>query len=305
MFRRGAALCVLVVLISLLPPGASAQDRSPPPTQRGCTGTTVTPRLSTRVLRKSRPNQTLCFTSGVYRHGITAKEEQMLVASPRTVLRGRGKGIGIRVKRGGSAKGFEVKRFGIGIKTVHNTTVANNQVHHNKKVGINAYGRGIVIRGNEIAHNFFTGDESKPKACWGKGGAYMANTRRLLFTRNRVHHNVCDGVHFDVGSRRGKVVHNRTMRNTRFGIFFEASCDGKIKRNTSRRNRGGGVGISTSLRVHVHHNRFGDNGKRIGVLIWDHKGHQGVKPKCNPKYRSGGHRVYKNRMHGDRVIRRK
>jgi len=303
--RRSAMLTGLVLFLSPMVSGAYPQEPPRPTSLNECTGTTVTPRLGTRVLRKSKPHQTLCFSAGIYRQGITAKEGQKLVASPGTVLKGRGKGIGIKVRRGGSARGFEVLRYAIGIKTVHNTTVANNFVHHNKEVGINAYGKGIVIRGNKIAYNFFKGDESQPRACWGKGGAYMANTRRLLFKRNRVHHNVCDGVHFDVGSRRGRVVRNRTMRNTRFGIFFEASCDGNIKRNTSRRNRGGGVGVSTSLRVRVHHNRFGDNGRRIGVLIWDHKGHKGVEPKCNPNYRSGGHRVYENRMHGDKVIRRK
>jgi nitrous oxidase accessory protein NosD len=300
MWKRGVLFCCFTLFTSLTPLDSFGYESTSAPIANACEGMALTPRTAQRRLSSSTPGQTLCFSAGIYRHGLTVKEGQTLVAEDKTVLRGDGTGIGIEVKKGGSAIGFEVKRFAIGIKTVHYTTVANNYVHHNRQVGINAYGNGIVMRNNEIARNFWFGDESKPRACWGRGGAYMVNTRGLRFVRNRTHDNICDGVHFDVASRRAEVLRNRARRNTRFGIFFETSCRSTIRRNISRRNGGGGVGVSTSCRIRVHHNQFGDNGGKIGVLIWNQKDHQGRR--CSQ--RTGHHRVYRNRMNGDKVIRR-
>ena len=302
MFCRSAALALGTLLItSLAPPpsiGVAEQVVSP-----SCKGQIVSPRGMRATLRASEPNDTLCFRSGTYRGEIVVKPGQTFVAD-KTVLKGNGRGTGITVKRGGSARGFEVRRFATGIKTVAHTTIVNNHIHHNKLTGINAYGKGIEIRRNVIAYNNLKGDPDSLKGCWGRAGAYIVNTRRLALTNNKAHHNGCDGFHFDVGSRWAKVVGNRTARNSRFGIFIETSCDGNLKRNTVRRNRGGGIGISTSLRVRVHHNRLGDNANKIGILIWDQKKHKGPSD-CNPKHRSGGHRVFKNQMNGDRTIRRK
>ena len=97
-----------------------------------------------------------------------------------------------------------------------------------------------------------------------------------MLRRNFSHDNDGDGWWFDTDNINVRVVHNRFVRNSRSGFFYEVSYDAVIRDNVFRANgrdpawMGSGLRVASSQDVEVSGNRFVNN--RFSTLSVDSGG---------------------------------
>ena len=178
----------------------------------------------------------------------------------------------------------------IGIRASSGWRVVDNYVHDNGRYGITGGGSGLVVEGNEIAHNAVvygaTGDSS---------GTKFAHTVGLVLRDNYVHDNFGNGLWVDINNLDVLIEGNRSVGNTRQGIFYEISCAGVIRNNhvegngfdgsnpsTLIRN---GILVSNSSNVEVYGNTVVNNANGIGLIHWDH-GNRGAVTRCEPSLKN-------------------
>ena len=144
-----------------------------------------------------------------------------------------------------------------------NSNIRNNYIHHN--VGdptsptpglrggayVGQYANNTIIDGNEIAYN---GPEQK-----------VGLSVNVTFSNNFVHHNVRDGIWYDLNNNANTVPlaaiiqGNRIEDNGGNGIVFEISIGADISNNTFLRNGEDAVLITVSQNANIHHNVLSGN----------------------------------------------
>jgi parallel beta-helix repeat protein len=121
---------------------------------------------------------------------------------------------------------------GLGLRVSTNGQVLDNYTHDNGEMGMGGSGTNILVQGNEIAHNSYTGTDHNFEC----GGFKFANTEGLTVRNNYSHDNIGPGMWTDVSSIRTLYENNRVMNNTGAGIFYETSYDAIIRNNTILNN---------------------------------------------------------------------
>jgi parallel beta-helix repeat protein len=151
--------------------------------------------------------------------------------------------------------------------------IIGNYVHHNEVYGMTGTGSsGMVVEDNEIAFNNYQ------KTSGGNaGGSKWLYTSGLVVRNNFSHDNVGPGLWTDGHNRRVVYEGNRVVNNTGSGIKHEASCDAVIRNNTVEGNgfgsgewMGGGIRVSLSPDVEVHHNVVTNNRNGI-TAVYSHR----------------------------------
>jgi parallel beta-helix repeat protein len=165
---------------------------------------------------------------------------------------------------------------GAGIGTGDRMTIRDSRIIGNGQIGIVGtdtsgdapprWEDGLVVTGNEIAHNKALGYD------WGfeGGGTKFILTRGMRFTGNHVHHNEGAGAWWDIDNFDAVISGNRIEANADAGILYEISYGATITGNTILGNgltatgdTGGGIWISSSPDVRIEGNRIAGNHHEI------------------------------------------
>jgi hypothetical protein len=179
---------------------------------------------------------------------------------------------GVRIRRLDIA-GFRLRAIQCG----RNAVITRNRIHHNLRNGIGGGDcAGVRIARNEIDHN---GDAAH--LGYGSGGVKLAgDADGTTVVFNRVHHNVGNGLWWDMDARDAFAARNRIYRNTRKGINYEVSGGPAVFRNNVVRwnNRSGhrdssGIHVTSSQHVTIVNNVLGRN--RNGGILVQHAGGRG------------------------------
>jgi parallel beta-helix repeat protein len=95
-------------------------------------------------------------------------------------------------------------------------------------MGMGGSGLDILVQGNEIARNNYTGTDHNFEC----GGFKFAGTFGLVVRNNNSHDNIGPGMWSDISSTRTVYENNVVWNNTGAGIFYETSYDAVIRNNT-------------------------------------------------------------------------
>jgi parallel beta-helix repeat protein len=152
-------------------------------------------------------------------------------------------------------EGNEIRlNHGGGVSVFSGSTIRNNKIHHNGQLGMNAQGSGVLIEGNEVAHNNYAGYSW----WWEAGGSKFCMTSDLVVRGNYVHHNRGPGLWTDGDNIRTTYEDNRLTDNLVAGIEHEVSYDAVIRNNVLENNTDGGWGgqvyIFASPNVQIYGN---------------------------------------------------
>jgi Right handed beta helix region len=153
---------------------------------------------------------------------------------------------------------------GTGVTVGSNTILRNNNIHHNGQQGFAGgefgagLGTGIVIEGNEIAHNLWNGTDRG----WEGGGSKMSLTNGLIVRNNYAHHNAGRALWTDIDNINALYEYNTVTDNLSDGIAHEISYDAIIRNNITVRNGlnntvwlwSANISIQNSQNVEVHNN---------------------------------------------------
>ena len=108
-----------------------------------------------------------------------------------------------------------------------NGRVLDNFTHDNGQLGLGGSGGNILVEGNEIAHNNYSGTDHDFEC----GGMKFAATDGLTVRNNFSHDNIGPGMWSDISSIHTLYENNVIMNNSRSGIFYETSYDAVIRNN--------------------------------------------------------------------------
>jgi parallel beta-helix repeat protein len=130
-----------------------------------------------------------------------------------------------------------------------------------------AGGTGIIIEGNEIAHNNTDGYDPY----WEAGGTKFLRTTDLVVRNNHVHDNHGPGLWTDSNNVRTLYESNIVNGNFGPGIFHEISYSGTIRNNMVENNGfgftrwldGAGILVNSSSDVEVYGNTVRNNNDGI------------------------------------------
>lgn len=158
--------------------------------------------------------------------------------------------------------------FGASICCASGGRMESNRINQNGELAVAGWGSiDLLIDGNEIAHNNFAGYSRD----WEGGAMKLANTQRLVFTNNHVHHNFGIGIWLDIDNIDAYVARNVSEHNTHMGVHHEISYAAVYEDNDVRYNGGSGILITGSSDVEVRGNRVHDNGDHQIVLRDDYQ----------------------------------
>lgn len=138
-----------------------------------------------------------------------------------------------RSASGRMSRGWVVKNnvitlnHGAGLRIAHGMQVLANKFLENGQMGVGGSGDGIVVDGNEIAHNNYAGY----KYDWEAGGSKFAFTHDLIVRNNYAHDNDGPGLWTDLENENTLYDHNRTRSNRGAGIQHEVSYRATIRNN--------------------------------------------------------------------------
>jgi len=121
---------------------------------------------------------------------------------------------------------------GLGMLVSGNSQLLDNFTHDNGQMGMGGSGANILVEGNEISHNNYTGTDHDFEC----GGFKFAKSDGLVVRNNFSHHNLGPGMWTDISSIRTLYENNLVMNNSRSGIFHETSYDAVIRNNTILNN---------------------------------------------------------------------
>ena len=116
---------------------------------------------------------------------------------------------------------------GAGLRVSSNGRVLDNFTHDNGQLGLGGSGGNILVEGNEIAHNNYSGTDHDFEC----GGMKFAATDGLTVRNNFSHDNIGPGMWSDISSIHTLYENNVIMNNSRSGIFYETSYDAVIRNN--------------------------------------------------------------------------
>lgn len=170
--------------------------------------------------------------------------------------------------------GNEIRfNHGAGVKAGAQARVLANFIHDNGQLGLAGSGEGILVEGNELAHNNVGGFSPY----WGGGGAKFVLTTNLEVIGNYSHHNIGPGLWTDIDNMNTRYESNLVVSNYHAGIKHEISYDAVIVNNIVEGNgygnpnnvAGAGIFISSSPNVEVVGNRVSGNFHGIAGLARD------------------------------------
>ena len=121
---------------------------------------------------------------------------------------------------------------GLGLRISTDGKVLGNYTHDNGEMGMGGDGRNILVEGNHIAHNNYSGTDHNFEC----GGFKFAFTDGLTVRGNYSHDNIGPGMWTDLSSIHTLYESNVVMNNTGAGIFYETSYDAVIRYNTILNN---------------------------------------------------------------------
>lgn len=191
---------------------------------------------------------------------------------------------------------------GAGLRVSSNGQVLGNYTHDNGQMGMGGSGGNILVQGNEIARNNFSGIDHDFEC----GGFKFAATDGLTVRNNYSHENTGPGMWTDISSIHALYENNLVMNNSRSGIFHETSYDAIIRNNTILNNGSSApddwfwnaqVQIAASQNVEVYGNvvlvNSENNGNGIMLIQQNRSGEPCVYGPC---------RVINNYVHDNFVI---
>jgi len=156
--------------------------------------------------------------------------------------------------------------WGAGIDFGSGYRVIDNNVHHNRQIGIKGHGSGVLVDGNEIAYNNYR-DDYPPG--WEAGGTKFLQTTNLVVRNNYVHDNHGSGLWTDHNNVGTVYEGNTVINNYGPGIFHEISYDAVIRNNRVEGNgfkeSKSGIKISSSSNVEIYGNTLKNNNGGIYV----------------------------------------
>jgi len=295
LFRRTLVLAAgLVVAATAVLPATSAGAAS-----RRCDARVSSAKQLRRAVNHRPQGAVICLSGTIrLRSQIEPKHRQVFLgrarvraASPRL---DEGfdldKASGVVIKHLDIA-GFQLRAIRCGRKSV----IKRNHIHHNRRNGIGGGNcAGVLIERNEIDRNGHRGHLGS-----GSGGVKLAgDSDGTRVVRNFVHHNIGNGLWWDVDARDALAARNTIIANTRKGINYETGGGpavfryNVIKRNNLEFHRdSAGILVTSSRNVRIVHNVFGRN-RNAGVKVDDAAGRG---------FRLANITVRKNDMHGDDV----
>jgi parallel beta-helix repeat protein len=172
-----------------------------------------------------------------------------------------------------------------GIRIGNGSRIANNNIHHNKRLNLAGSGINTVIVSNEIAFgNYLNAYNTNFEA----GGTKFALNDGLVLQNNYVHDNVGVGIHVDEQNINTIIESNRIDRNGSEGIAIEISYKTTIRNNTvtnngwaDPRNRytyawNAGIGVHASPNVEIYGNTVSGNYAGIVAIQQDRSSDRGV-----------------------------
>jgi parallel beta-helix repeat protein len=146
----------------------------------------------------------------------------------------------ISLSSGSHVENNEVRYNGQrGVRVLSGTTVRDNYIHDNGRLGLVGGGRDITVVGNELAYNDMLGYGR------GAGGATkFSKTTNLVLRSNYVHDNTQSGLYCDGGCVNTTFDSNTITNNSGSGIHYEISYGGVIENNTVTNNSAESTGLS-------------------------------------------------------------
>jgi hypothetical protein len=178
-------------------------------------------------------------------------------------------------------------------------TILGGHSHHNGQFGGFCAGEGKTIDGMEFSFNNNLHFATSRGGYWGAGAIKCVVTTGLIVRNVYSHDNYSDGFWTDISNVDVLYENNRMVRNERFGIFHEISCDMEVRGNVLQDNGSHGVFIHSSINANVHNNAFGGNGGEA-VAIKDNKTRQAPCADAPGAY---GNRVFDNVLNEERILR--
>ena len=152
---------------------------------------------------------------------------------------------------------------------LHGGVLRANVIRHNGQLGVGGGGHGLLVEGNEIAHNNTQGYHMY----WEAGGTKWVGATQLTVRGNWSHHNRGQGLWTDLDNDRILYEDNTVEDNDMAGIMHELSYTAVIRDNIARRNgrrigwyqEGAGILVYNSQNVQVYGNLVSDNAAGIAV----------------------------------------
>jgi hypothetical protein len=269
------SLLVLTIVCTLAGPLGTRVARAD-----GCDAVVRTPRELHRAAAQ-RPRGAVICIRGTIRIGtaVQPKDEQRFVGPGRIrAAGGADEGFDLDKARGVVIHGLDIAGFQLrAIKCGRNARIIGNHIHHNGRNGIGGgHCAGLLIQRNEIERN-----GGRQHIGEGAAGVKLAgDADDTTVVGNHVHHNIGNGLWWDVDAKHALAARNVIVDNVRKGIHYEVSSGPAVfKYNVVRRNNreghlnSAGIMVEGSQRVRVFGNRLGGNGHG-GILVQSGRGFQ-------------------------------
>ena len=161
-----------------------------------------------------------------------------------------------------------------GVHPGRRAQVLRNYAHHNRVGGIAGYkSDSTLIAGNEVAFNGTTMTNEDPATAEAAGMKFMKQYG-LVMRANKVHDNI-RGLWIDTGYQGTILEGNYVARNTKCGIWVEATYGAIVRNNRTDDNGGGvtggwlghaGIQVTNSPDVEIYGNIVTNNSNGIGVM---------------------------------------
>jgi parallel beta-helix repeat protein len=157
----------------------------------------------------------------------------------------------------------------MGMRVGNNGQLLNNYTHDNGESGMGGMGNNILVQGNEVAHNNYSGTDHDFEC----GGFKFATSNGLTIRNNYSHDNTGPGMWTDISSINVLYENNTVSNNARSGIFHETSYDAIIRNNTIVNNGSfapddwfwnAGIQVAASRNVQVYGNLVTVNSQNNG-----------------------------------------
>ncbi len=154
---------------------------------------------------------------------------------------------------------------------------SHNYVHHNGNMGITGTGSRLLFEENHLAFNNYL-RFGRIMGWWHAGAIKIYKSSDVVVRDNYSHDNLGDGWWIDWDNIRITIEGNLFERNSRDGLFYEASFDAMIRSNLFRDNGWGNnapdrygseVFINTSKNVELYGNTFEGNRDALGAVSTD------------------------------------
>lgn len=274
-FIAPVSLLVLALALALVGPLGTHVARAD-----GCDAVVRTARGLHRAAARRPRGAVICIRGTIYlRSAVQPKDGQRFVGGGNVRgVRGADEGFDLDKARGVVIRGLDISGFQYrAIKCGRNARIIGNDIHHNGRNGIGGgHCAGLLIQRNEISRN-----GSRQHVGSGAAGVKLAgDADDTTIVGNHVHHNIGNGLWWDVDAKHALAARNVIVENVRKGIHYEVSSGPAIfKYNVVRRNNreghlnSAGIMVEGSQRVRIFGNRLGGNGHG-GILVQSGRGFQ-------------------------------